>query len=125
MRATVAKHEVSYPWLYFESSPLENPRTHALLAGLGDDSRSYLFRVEAAREIMRLHRDDPAELARRERLHNLWPSGELVLRPPEASEAFADVDALRSAYDGGDLIPLPRDPGASGSRSTRRSGAWR
>lgn len=108
--AIVEERDLSYPRLLFDSSPLENRRTYRLLAGFGDDSRSYLFRVEAAREIMELHRDDPEELARLERLHAQWPSGELVLRPPEESEVFADPAALRDAYDGGDLLPLPDEP---------------
>ena len=109
-RATVEELDVSYTRLLFDSSPVENRRAYRLLAGFGDDSRSYLFRVEAAREIMELHRDDPEELARRERLHAQWPSGELVLRPPEESEAFADPRALREAYEGGELLPLADEP---------------
>ena len=109
-RATVEERDLSYARLVFDSSPVENRRAYRLLAGFGDDSRSYLFRVEAAREIMELHRDDPEELARLERLHAQWPSGELVLRPPEESEALAEPRALRDAYDGGELIPLADDP---------------
>jgi hypothetical protein len=70
--------------------------------------------VEAAREIMALHRGGPAELARRERLHDLWPSGEPLLRPPGETPSYADTDALREAYEDGDLLPLPRDPGRLG-----------
>lgn len=108
--ATVEERDISYPRLLFDSSPLENRRTYRLLAGFGDDSRSYLLRVEAARQIMELHRDDPEELARLERLHALWPSGELVLRPPEETDTFADPGALREAYDAGDLLALPNEP---------------
>jgi len=108
--ATVEERDVSYTRLLFDSSPLENRRTYRLLAGFGDDSRSYLFRVEAAREIMDLHRDDPEELARLERLHALWPSGELVLRPPDETDTLADPGALRDAYEGGDLLALPDEP---------------
>ncbi|HLL85902.1 MAG TPA: transglycosylase SLT domain-containing protein, partial [Thermoleophilaceae bacterium] len=107
VRDTVAAHDVSYVRLYFASSPVDNARTHALLAGFGDDSRTYLFRLEAAREIMRLQRDDPVELARRARLHALWPSGELVLRPPAEADRYADANALRASYDEGELVPLP------------------
>jgi soluble lytic murein transglycosylase-like protein len=109
-RATVERHDVSYARLLYDSSPVENRRAHALLAGFGDDSRSYLLRVEAAREILRLHRDDPRELARLERLHALWPSGELVLRPPEETESLRDAEALGEAYEDGELVPLPDDP---------------
>ena len=110
VRDTVAAHDVSYVRLYFGSSPVDNARTYALLAGFGDDSRTYLFRLEAAREIMRLRRDDPAELARRAGLHALWPSGELVLRPPAETDRYSDAHALRAGYDEGELVPLGRDP---------------
>ena len=58
---------------------------------------------------MRLQRNDPVELARRARLHALWPSGELVLRPPAEADRYADANALRASYDEGELVPLPRD----------------
>ena len=50
--ATVAKYGITYPRLYFDSTPLRNPKAYRKLAGLGDDSRYYFFKVEAAREIM-------------------------------------------------------------------------
>ena len=114
LRETVSEHGLSYVRLFYDSSPVENPGTHALLASLGDDSRSYLFRVEAAREIMALHRGDPAELARREGRHALWPSGEAALRPPEATERYADASALREAREDGDLATLPDEPARLG-----------
>ena len=110
VRATVEAYDVSYARLFYDSSPLENRRAYSLLADFGDDSRSYLLRVEAAREIMRLHRDDRTELARLERLHGLWPSGELVLRPPEETDSFAGPEAMDEAFDDGDLVPLPDQP---------------
>jgi Transglycosylase SLT domain len=108
-RATVEEFDLSYARLLYDSAPTENTRTYALLAGFGDDSRSYLFRVEAAREIMRLHRQNPGELARLARLHTLWPSGELVLRPPGESDAFVDPEGLAGAYEDGDLLALPNE----------------
>jgi Transglycosylase SLT domain len=108
-RATVEEFDLSYARLLYDSAPTENARTYALLAGFGDDSRSYLFRVEAAREIMWLHGQDPGELARLARLHTLWPSGELVLRPPGEADAFVDPEGLAAAYEDGDLLPLPNE----------------
>jgi hypothetical protein len=120
--ATVAEYDLSYPRLFFDSSPLRNPRTFRRLARLGDDSRTYLFRLEAAREILRLHRDDPDELRRLARLHGAKASAEEVLRPRDEHEPYADADALRDAYDDGDLVSLPNDPARLGLRLDRRIG---
>lgn len=122
-RATVTAYEISYARLFFDSGPRRNPRTHRRLAGLGDDSRTYLFRLEAAREIMRLHREDREELRRLARLHGAKASAEEVLRPPELSEPFEDGDALREAYGEGELLALPRRPSLVGLRVDRRMGA--
>jgi len=110
VRATVEAYDVSYAGIFYDSSPVENARTYRLLADFGDDSRSYLLRVEAAREIMRLHRDDPSELSRLERLHAMAPSGELVLRPPDETDSLRDPEAMTEAFDDGELIALPDDP---------------
>jgi hypothetical protein len=110
VRATVEAYEVSYARLFYDSSPLQNRRAYSLLADFGDDSRSYLLRVEAAREIMRLHRDDRTELSRLERLHSLQPSGELVLRPPQETESLPDPETMAEAFGDGDLVALPNDP---------------
>ena len=56
-------------------------------SGFGDDSRSYLFRVEAARQIMELHRDDPEELA--------IPGSPFGFRRLLRAQAAGDFDALR------------------------------
>ena len=45
-------------------------RRYARSARFGDDSSTYLWRVLAAREIMRLYRADPEELARLAALHD-------------------------------------------------------
>src|SRR3954469_11897235 len=50
--------DVSYVALYFGSTPLRHSRAFDRLAALGDDSATYLWRVLAAREIMRLYRGD-------------------------------------------------------------------
>ena len=56
--------DVPYVQLYFDTTPLRNERAYGFLSSLGDDSATYLWRVRAAREIMRLHRERPGELAR-------------------------------------------------------------
>ena len=56
--------DISYARLYFDSTPLRHAKAYRRLAALGDDSATYLWRVAAAREIMRLYRSDPAQLDR-------------------------------------------------------------
>ncbi|MDP8943957.1 MAG: hypothetical protein M3N16_07545, partial [Actinomycetota bacterium] len=109
-RATVARYGLSYARLYFDSSPVRNPRTHRTLTHFGDDSRHYLFRLEAAREIRRLHAEDPEELRRLAALHAAKASGEEALRPRADNPPLEDADALRDAYAGGELVHLPNDP---------------
>ena len=109
-RATVEAYELTYPRLFFDSGPLRNPRTFRRLSGLGDDSRTYLFRLEAAREILRLHAEDRPELRRLVALHGAKASAEEVLRPRSDSEPYADADALREAYDDDELVALPSAP---------------
>lgn len=122
-RGTVDTYELSYPRLYFDSSPLRNPRTYRKLLGLGDDSRTYLFRLEASREIMRLYADDREELRRRNRLQLAKASAEEVLRPEQDNPSFEDADELRDAYDDGDLARLPDRPRRLGYRVDSRMGA--
>ncbi|HEY3018750.1 MAG TPA: transglycosylase SLT domain-containing protein, partial [Solirubrobacteraceae bacterium] len=102
-----APRGIPYVQLYFDSTPLRHEAAQQFLARLGDDSSTYLFRVQAAREVMRLLRDDRDELERRQRLQTARNSAEVLLHPPEETEAFADPDALASAYDDGDLVALP------------------
>ena len=54
------EEDTPYAELYFDSSPLRHAKAWDLLAGLGDDSSTYLWRVEAAKDIMRRFREDPA-----------------------------------------------------------------
>jgi hypothetical protein len=120
---TVAAYELTYPHLFYDSSPVRNPRTHAKLASLGDDSRTYLFRLEAAREIIRLHAEDRPKLDRLARLHAAKASAEEVLRPPDDHDPYADARAVREALEGGELVALPARPEAFGLRVDDRMGA--
>jgi soluble lytic murein transglycosylase-like protein len=122
-RETVEAYEITYPRLFFDSSPARNPRTFRRLASLGDDSRTYLFRLEAARQIMRLYGEDRDELVRLARLHGAKASAEEVLRPPNEHEPYGDPEALRAAWDDGELLPLPAQPRRLGLRIDSRLGA--
>jgi soluble lytic murein transglycosylase-like protein len=98
--------DVSYARLYFDSTPLVHAAAYGRLAALGDDSATYLWRVAAAREIMRLYRSDPAQLDRESALQNAKGSAEEVLHPEDETQRFATPSDLRAAYRDGRIVPL-------------------
>jgi len=100
--------EISYARLYFDSTPLKHEQAYGKLAALGDDSATYLWRVAAAREIMRLYRSDPEGLDRASELQTSKNSAEEVLHPPGQTERFATPSQLRAAYEDGRIVRLPR-----------------
>jgi hypothetical protein len=53
----------SYARLFFDTAPMRKPSAYSLLSSLGDDSSTYWWKVSAARNIMRLNRGNPAQLA--------------------------------------------------------------
>jgi hypothetical protein len=100
--------EASYAQLYFDASPDREPRAYRLLAGLGDDSKTYYWRVLASREVMRLYRDDRARLERLAGLQFGSDSGELVLHPPDRTERYETQDDVDAAYQDGALRRVGR-----------------
>jgi hypothetical protein len=101
-------NDISYARLYFDSSPTRHATAWQSLAKLGDDSSTYLWRIMAAREIMRLYRSDPAQLDALSALQTAKNSAEEVLHPESATERFATPDDLRAAYADGRIVTLPR-----------------
>ena len=98
--------DASYAQLYFDASPDREPRAYRLLAGLGDDSKTYLWRVLASREVMRLYRDDRARLERLAGLHAASDSGELALHPPGQAGTFESGEDVDAALERGELRPV-------------------
>ena len=78
------------------------------LASFGDESSTYLWKVHAAAEIMRLYRRDPSGLARLEALHARKASAEEVLHPPGVTPSYATPAALRAAWDEGAIRAFPQ-----------------
>jgi hypothetical protein len=113
---TVRKYGISYARLYFDSSPLRNPRAYRKLTSLGDDSRHYLFKLDAADLIMRLHAANSKLLGRIAKLQTAKASGENLLRPPDRYPPYDDGGDLRKAYARGELIALPDEPRRLGYR---------
>ena len=108
----VESEGLSYARLFFDSTPLLHADAHERLARLGDDSSTYFWRVLAAREILRLYRQDGAELDRLERLHAAKGSSEEVLHPPGSTSVFERPVDLERARRDRRLIALPPSLGA-------------
>ena len=108
--------DASYAQVFFDTAPNQHPKAYRLLTGLGDDSKTYLWRVLASREVMGLYREDRARLERLARLHEGAPSAEQVLHPPDRTEVFETKDDLTDAYLRGELRPFPDEPAQNGLR---------
>lgn len=106
----VDDEELDYARVYFDSSPIRNQAAWERLVSFGDDSQTYYWRVLAAREIMRLFREDPVQLERLAELHGRVPSAELVLHPPDARARLATTGDLEEARERGVLQALPSEP---------------
>lgn len=122
-RRTVRHYHLTWARIYFDSSLTRNPRTWDILTELGDDSRHYLFKVLASKQLMLLSRTDRKELGRRIELQTSKASAEEVLRPESRYEPYEDDAALRRAYRRGELVPLPHDPVRLGYRISRGMGS--
>jgi hypothetical protein len=121
--AAYGRADISYAQLFFDSTPLRHARAWRRLAALGDDSSTYLWRVKAAQEIMRLHRDDPDELARLTELHTRKASAEEVLHPRGRETPYGDPFAVGRARASAELVALDgRRLAAAGVRVDRRMG---
>jgi soluble lytic murein transglycosylase-like protein len=120
--AAYGQEEPSYARLFFDSTPATHPEVTRMLMRFGDDSSNYLWKVYAAAEIMRLYREDPEELARRQALQGAKNSAEEMLHPQGPTPQFADPGALRRAYDDGEVVAFPDDPARTALRRDRRMG---
>ena len=106
----VEAEDLSWVRVFFDTAPDRSGTAHALLLRLGDDSPTYYWRVLAAKEIMRLYREDRDRLQELDLLHAAKGSAEEVLHPPSETERFADAADVQAAWDADVLHPLPDDP---------------
>jgi hypothetical protein len=118
----VDDEDLTWVRVFFDTAPDVNGAAHRLLARLGDDSPTYYWRVLAAREIMRLFREDPERLQALELLHGAKSSAEEALHPPSETERFVDSIDLQRAWDTHVLQALPNDPAGLGFRVDRTMG---
>ena len=106
----VAAEGLSYAQVYFDSSALAHRKASQLLRGFGDESSEYPWKVEASRQIMRLYRDDPDQLAQDAELATNKASLEELFHPEAETEVYDDPGELADAESNGELAPLPSDP---------------
>jgi hypothetical protein len=104
--AAYGKRDVTWAEVYFGATPRDHPRTYELLSGFGDDSATYLWRVYAAREIMRLYREDQEELGLLAELQTAKASAEEVLHPRSDTDVFGSPEELDETYQSGELRPF-------------------
>jgi hypothetical protein len=108
--AIVRADGLSFARVFFDSSPVDHAAAWRRLAALSDDSKTYYWRVLAAREIMRLYRDDPVRLEALAYLHERKASAEEVLHPLALTERFVTPEDVDRARQQGRLQALPDDP---------------
>jgi hypothetical protein len=118
----VRREGLSYARVFFDSSPADHAAAWQRLAGFGDDSKTYYWRVLAAEEIMRLYRSDPERLEALAYLHERKASAEEVLHPLPITERFGTPGDVERARRHGALEPLPNDPARTHFRVDARLG---
>jgi Transglycosylase SLT domain len=107
-------HSVPYVQLYFDTAPDNHGAAYNLLAGFGDESSLYYWRLLGAEQIMELYRTDRAALQRLSSLELASDSTAQVLHPPGSTQTFSDPAALAAAYQSRTLVPMPANAGALG-----------
>jgi hypothetical protein len=98
---------VPYVQLYFDTAPDHHRTAYNLLAGFGDDSSLYYWRLLGAVQIMHLYRTDRSALIRLASLQDASDSAAQVLHPPDRTQTFSSPSALAAAYQDHKLVPLP------------------
>ena len=112
----------SYAELYFGRTPTRQPAAYRRLAGLGDDSSTYLWRVQASRDDHAPLPQDPGALESAAELQRPRTPAEEVLHPEGDTEVFANPDDLEAAYRDGKIRSFPNAPGRLGLRRDRQMG---
>jgi Family of unknown function (DUF5715)/Transglycosylase SLT domain len=114
--------DISYTQVYFDSSPVRHSAAYAKLAAFGDDSSNYLWKLGAAERIMKLSRENAAELARLEGAQTAKASAEEVLHPPGSTPRFTTPEQLKQAWSDEQLVPFPHDERVTGLKADPRMG---
>ena len=120
--AAYGEESPSYARVYFDSTPNHHADVQRRLAAFGDDSSNYLWKLYAARDIMRLYRHDRGGLARLESLQLAKNSAEEVLHPPATTPSFESPAALKAAWDDGAIRAFPSATAVTGLARDPRMG---
>jgi Transglycosylase SLT domain len=112
-----------YVQVYFDSTPNRHPAAFNLLAGFGDDSELYYWRILGAEQIMRLYRTDRPALARLAALQGADDAGAAVLHPPGVVAPYRDPSAVAAGYQRQALAPLPANAAQLGITVSPAMGA--
>ena len=107
--AIVERNEIDYARLYFDSSPQNHEKAYEMLAGFGDDSSLYLWRVLASEGIMDEYRRDPEALEAVADLATQKATLEETYHPEDETRIFETPDDVAAATLEGDLVPIPSD----------------
>ncbi|MDQ2675537.1 MAG: transglycosylase SLT domain-containing protein, partial [Actinomycetota bacterium] len=107
--ATVAQEDIDYSRLYFDSSPQNHEEAYELLAGFGDDSSLYLWRVRASEGILAEWRKDPEGLERQAILATEMATLEETYHPEDETLVFETGEDVTAATEEGDLVRVPSD----------------
>jgi soluble lytic murein transglycosylase-like protein len=102
--------KLTYPEVFFNSSPDSHSEAYELLAGFGDESSLYLWKVLGSKDILAQWRDDPDSLAATAALATNKATLEEVYHPSNETEVLEEPDDIADATNDGDLVPLPDDP---------------
>lgn len=110
IQSLVDRGDLTWARVFFSSSPAAHAGAWQLLAGLGDDSKTYYWRVLAAEEIMRLYRQDPQALEALAYLHNGSADARNVLHAQAVTQQYRTPTDIAAARNRNLLQPLPDNP---------------
>jgi len=105
----VEANEIDYARLYFDSSPQSRTAAYDLLAGFGDDSSLYLWRVRASAGILEDWRRDPDALEAAVELATNKATLEETYHPLDETEVFESPGDVQAATEDGELVRVPSD----------------
>jgi len=120
--AAFGNRQPTYTELYFASTPTQHRAAYRKLAGFGDDSANYWWKIAAAKEIMRLWREDRERLTRLASLHTAKASAEEVLHPADRTPAYLRPSDLRAGWEKRGIVPFPTAEAVTGLRRDGRMG---
>ena len=106
----VAENDIDYARLFFDSSPQNHRDAYELLAGFGDDSSLYLWRVLASKRIIETYRRDRRALEEQIDLATQKATLEEIYHPEDETQVFSEPGDVEDATSDGELVPVPSDP---------------